>query len=157
MAFFATVPVADGVEREEQLAVSDVYTRDSITLGWEDRLKTRARRQSDGGFAFAVALPRGTQLRDGDCFVLHEPPRVIVVREQREPVFVVRPRSAGEWALWAYHIGNSHQPIMIAPEAIVCPDLPGMEQVLAYHAIPFTREIRAFTPVSAAPGHHGAG
>jgi urease accessory protein len=156
VVFFATVPVADAVEREEQLAADGGYARDSITLGWEDRLKTRARRHSDGGFAFAVALPRGTILRDGDCFVLHAPPRVIVVRERTEPVFVVRPRSQGEWALWAYHIGNSHQPIMIADEAIVCPDLPGMEQVLTYHGIPFTRETRAFTPVSAAPGHPGA-
>jgi hypothetical protein len=30
-----------------------------------------------------------------------------------------------------------------------------MEQVLTYHAIPFTREERPFTPVSQAPGHHG--
>ena len=39
-------------------------------------------------------------------------------------------------------------------DAIVCPDVPGMEQVLTYHVIPFTREQRAFTPVSQAPGHH---
>ncbi len=43
-------------------------------------------------------------------------------------------------ALFAYHIGNSHQPVMIADDAIVCPDALGMEQVLTYHAIPFLRE-----------------
>jgi urease accessory protein len=142
--------------RDERLPVNTDGERDSITLGWEDRQKTRGRRQSDGGFAFAVALPRGSILREGDCFVFDAPPRVVVVHELSEPVFVVRPGLPAEWALWAYHIGNSHQPVMITEHAIVCPDLPGMEQVLNYHGIPFTRESRPFTPVSGAPGHHGA-
>ena len=75
-------------------------------------------------------------------------------RALEERVLVVRPTTTTEWALWSYHIGNSHQPLMIAADVIVCADLPGMEQVLTYHAIPFAREQRAFTPVSQAPGHH---
>jgi urease accessory protein len=156
VGLFATVPVASAVERVDRLTEDRRYERDTITLGWEDRQKVRGRRQSDGGFAFAAALPRGTILRDGDCFVFDDPPRVVMVRELSEPVLVVRPRSHGEWALWAYHIGNSHQPLMITAEAIVCPDVPGMEQVLTYHGIPFTREQRPFNPATASPGHVGA-
>ena len=57
-----------------------------------------------------------------------------------EPVFVIEPRSRAEWGLFAYHIGNRHQPVMITERAIVCPDVPGVEQLLTQHAHPvFTR------------------
>jgi urease accessory protein len=153
---FRSVPVADAVFRIERLpaALTDC-PRDEVTLGWEDRLKGRARRRTDGGVEFGTALARGTVLREGDCLALEQPPLLIVVREAAEAVLVVRPDAPDQAALWAYHIGNSHQPLMIDDGLLVCPDLPGMEQVLAYHAIPFTREMRAFTPVSQAPGHHG--
>jgi urease accessory protein len=155
---FRTVPVAAAVFRLDRLPAGLIdHPRDAISLGWEDRLKTRARRRTDGGIEFGVALPRGTVLRQGDCFALEQPPLVIVVQELSEPVLVVRPVSRAEFALWGYHIGNSHQPVMISDHEIVCADLPGMEQVLTYHAIPFTRDMRPFTPVSQAPGHHGDG
>ena len=104
----------------------------------------------------ADAVFRVDRLPAGDCFALENPRLVIVVRELPEAVLVVRPASPREWALWGYCIGNSHQPLMIADDALVCAELPGMEQVLSYHAIPFTRDVRPFTPVSQAPGHHEA-
>ena len=67
---------------------------------------------------------------------------------------MARAASAAQAARWAYYIGNSHQPLMIADDALVCADVPGMEQVLTWHAIPFTREQRAFTPESQGPEHH---
>ena len=129
------------------------YAHDTVTLGWEDRVKARARRQSDGGFAFATALARGTILREGHCLVFDIPPLIVRVVELAEPVLVVRPRAQTEWALFAYHIGNSHQPMMLAEDGIVCPDYLGMSQVLGYYDIPFSREARPFTPVSQVPSH----
>jgi urease accessory protein len=153
---FKSVPIADAVFRIERLPAALVeHPRDSIALGWDERLKARARRRTAHGVEFGTALARGTVLREGDCFALDNPSLLIVVHEQPEAVLVVRPASACEWALWGYWIGNSHQPLMIADDALVCAELPGMEQVLNYHAIPFTRETRPFTPVSQAPGHHG--
>ena len=155
---FRNVPIAEAVFRIERLPAGLVgHPRDSITLGWEERLKGRARRRTDGGVEFGTALPRGTMLREGDCLALERPPLVIVVHELAEPVLVARPSSPVEFALWGYHLGNSHQPLMIADDALICADVPGTEQVLTYHAIPFLREIRPFTPVSQAPSHHGEG
>ena len=68
-------------------------------------------------------------------------------------MFVIEPGSASEWALYAYHIGNCHQPLMLTPEAIVCADLPGMEATLDYHRIPFTRRIQPFTPIADGAAH----
>jgi urease accessory protein UreE len=105
---------------------------------------------------FAIAIERGTVLREDDALVVDELPLVVIVHERAEPVLEARPRTTAEWGLWAYHIGNAHQPVMIAADALVCPDVPGVEQVFDYHRIPFTRAVRPFTPVSQAPGHHAA-
>lgn len=147
--------VADQLYRDESLPDrSRAYSRDTVTLGWEDRMQAHGRRQSDGGLEFAVALPRGNVVRAGDCFVLDEARAIVTVVERREPIFVIEPRSASEWALYAYQIGNRHQPLMIAGACMVCPDVPGMEQLLHQHHIPFTRAMQPFTPVSGSGGHH---
>jgi urease accessory protein len=151
---FGAIPTARDVYRTEALPErARRYGRDTLTLAWEARLKGRARRRSDAGVEFATVLPRGTQLVEGDCLLLDSARLVVRVVERPEPVFVVRPLTSREWALFGYHIGNSHQPIMILDDAIVCADVPGMEQVLTYHAIPFSRSHRCFTPVSAVADH----
>jgi urease accessory protein len=129
------------------------YARDTLTLGWEDRTHARGRRRTDGGVEFAMALPRGTVLRAGDCFVLDDPQLVVTVEEQPEPVFVIQPRTPSEWALYAYQIGNRHQPMMITDAALVCPDLPGVEQLLEQHRMPYERQLRGFTPAATVSGH----
>jgi urease accessory protein UreE len=121
--------------------------RDTVTLGWEERLRSRGRRRSDGRIEFGTALPRGSVLHGGDCFVLDDRATIVEVIELAEPVFLVVPASAAEWGQFAYFIGNSHQPVMMTDAAIVCPDVPGMEQVLEQYAIPFIRDVRPFTPV----------
>jgi urease accessory protein UreE len=129
------------------------YARDTVTLGWEERMKARALRRSDGGVEFGTSLPRGTILRNGDTFVLDAVATCVAVVEREEPVLVVQPSTPDDWAQFAYHIGNSHQPMMIADAAIVCPDVAGMTQVLDYHRIPFTRARRPFTPIGHVPDH----
>jgi urease accessory protein UreE len=149
-----TLPVAKHACQESALpAPARLYERDTITLGWEERLRARARRVSDGGIEFGIALPKGSVLADGDCLVLDSLKRVIVVVEREEPVLVVEPQNGAEWGLFAYYIGNSHQPVMITDRAIVCPDLPGMEQILGQHRIAFARARRRFTPVGVSIDH----
>lgn len=153
---FRTVPVADAVFRFDRLPAGLLEVpRDTVALGWQERMKPRARLRTAGGVEFGTALPPGTVLRDGDCLALDRPPLVIAVRELDEPVLVVRVASAEQGARWSYCIGNSHQPLMVTEGALVCLDVPGMEQVLTHHAIPFTRETRGFTPEPLGPRHHG--
>jgi urease accessory protein len=152
---FRPIPTVREVCRADALPpAATVYGRDTITLGWEERLKTRVRRRSDGGVEFGTVLDRGSILRQGDCFVLDEPPVVIAVVEAAEPVFVIEPASASDWGRYAYQIGNSHQPLMLTETAIICPDVPGMEQVLTYHAVPFRRDTCAFTPIASSMQPH---
>ena len=146
--------VVDKTIRESELPdAARGYGRETITLGWEERVQAHGRRQSDEGVEFGLALPRGSVLRAGDCFVLDAARMVVTVVERPEPVFVIEPRSAQEWALYAYHIGNRHQPVMITASALVCPDVPGVAQLLHQQHIPHSRAMLPFTPATAAAGH----
>ncbi len=150
---FKTLPVAEAVYREESLPASArEYARDTITLGWEERLKTRGRRRSDGGLDLGVSLPRGTVLRAGDRLVIESLRAIVEVVERLEPAFIIEPRGTSEWGLFAYYIGNGHQPLMITERALVCPDVPGVAMLLEYHKIPYVRADVAFTP-AAQSGH----
>ena len=151
---FKSLPVVQEICREEALpSRARSYARDTITLGWEERLKARGRRRSEGGGEFGTALPRGMMLRGGDCFVLDDSETCIAVIEQSEPVLIIEPRTASEWGLFGYHIGNGHQPVMITEREIICPDVPGVEQVLEQHAIAFRRDTRPFTPAGMLVDH----
>jgi urease accessory protein len=154
---FRSLPVAREIHRVDALPDrAKTFARDTITLGWEERLRARARRVSDGGAEFGVALARGTMLREGDCFVLDHLQIVVMVAERAEPVFVIAPRSPEDWGRCAYQIGNNHLPVMIEEGVLVCPDVPGVEQVLAVHGIEFSRALRPFTPLAGLPDHRHA-
>jgi urease accessory protein len=154
---FKSLPVATAVTPADALpAAAAGFATDDIVLDWEQRLKPRARRVSSGGVEFATALPRGTVLRQGDCLVLASAQLVIHVVECPEQVLVIRPADAVEAAEFAYHIGNSHSPLMLDGGLIICPELPGMSRLLDYHRIPFERAERPFTPIGPSAGHrHG--
>jgi urease accessory protein UreE len=154
---FRSLPIArEALPRNALPDRVHTFTRDTITLGWEERLKTRARRVSDGGIEFGTALARGTTVRQDDCFVLEELRVVVSVVERAEAVFVVTPRSPEQWGVFAYQIGNNHLPLMIDGGSIICPDVPGMEQVLALHQIEFSRATRPFTPLAGLADHRHA-
>ena len=147
--------IVDQLDHEDTLpAAARGYARDTMTLGWDDRLRVHGRRRSDGGVAFGLSLPRGTILRGGDCLVLDELKTVVVVVERPEPVFLIEPRTPQEWGLYAYHIGNRHQPLMISETGIVCPDVAGVEQLLEQQHIPFARTTLPFTPAISEAHHH---
>jgi len=133
--------------------IARTYARDTVTLGWEERTHAHGRRQTDGGVAFGTSLPRGTVLRAGDLLLLDAERVVVSIVERAERVFVVEPKTPHEWGLFAYHIGNRHQPLMIIDRALVCPDLPGVEQLLQQHRMPYARATMPFTPAATVAGH----
>src|SRR5262245_11834547 len=147
--------VTDRIVRADDLpAHARDFARDTLTLGWEERTRGHGRRRTDGGVELGTALPRGTVLRAGDCFVLDDLRLIVEVVERSEPVFLITPRQPTEWALFAYHIGNRHQPIMVTERGLVCPDVPGVEQLLEQHHMPHERATLPFTPAATTVGHH---
>jgi len=131
----------------------DGYRRDTITLTWEERRQGHGRRQSDGGLEFAISLPGGTILKEGDCMIL-EPERTIVrICEAPEPVYVVRPKTPHDWAYYAYHVGNRHQQVMIGETELVFLQNPAVRSLLEQLHVPFETGRRPFTAALANVGH----
>src|SRR5262245_38087689 len=129
------------------------YLRDTLTLKWEDRRQGHGKRRSDAGLEFAISLPGGTILKEGDCMIL-EPERTIVrVREATEPVYVVRPHTPQEWAYYAYHVGNRHQQVMIGESELIFLQNPAVRSLLEQLHVPFENAQRPFTAALANVGH----
>ncbi len=146
--------IVDRVYRDEAPGgAAAAFAEDTLTLGWEDRQKGHARRRTDQGIEFGLSLPPGNTLQEGDRLVLEPMQRVVRVREAEEDVFVIAPQTPQEWAWNAYHIGNRHQPLMIAEGELICPRLPGVEQLLEQLRIPYAAAHRRFTPAIARVGH----
>ena len=126
-------------------AAYTAYARDTITLTWEDRRRGHGRRRSDGGIAFAISLPAGTVLKSDDCFVLPAEKTIVVVHEAKEPVYVMRPKTPQDWALFAYHVGNRHQPVMIGENELIFLESPAVRSLLDQLRAEYTVDTRPFT------------
>ncbi|MGE3707425.1 MAG: hypothetical protein AB7I13_19310, partial [Vicinamibacterales bacterium] len=78
---------------------------------------------------------------------------IVTVVELAEPVLVVCPRTPEDWGLVGYYIGNSHQPVMLTAEGLVCPDILGVRMILEQHRLAFIEDVRSFTPVALTVDH----
>jgi urease accessory protein len=87
----------------------------TLTLAYEDRRRSRLRAKLDDGNEVALLLPRGTVLRDGDCLGDDDGEPPIRVRAAAETLSVARTTDAHLLSRAAYHLGNRHVPLQIAP------------------------------------------
>ena len=134
-------------------AVIQDWEIDTLTLPWEDRCRSHGRRKTDRGREFALALPSGSILRQGDQLLLSPERCQIQVQEALEPVLVLRPLSPPEWAWLAYQIGNRHLPLMITDFELVCPHDPSAEHLFQQLGINYEVSERPFTPAIPQSGH----
>jgi urease accessory protein len=90
----------------------------SLTLPFDRRQKSRLRARLDAPFdaseEVGIELERGTSLSDGDL-LLTDTGHVVLVRAAREPVSIVRSSDAHRLLRVAYHLGNRHVALQIAP------------------------------------------
>ena len=121
------------------------YHRDTLTLTFDDRRRGHGRRKSDGGIEFAISLPPGTVLKDGDCLVLPAEQTVVLVKEAPEAVYVVSPKTPQQWAFYAYHVGNRHQQVMIGENELIFLQNPAVRSLLEQLQVPFETATRPFT------------
>ena len=84
-----------------------------LTLGFEDRRRSRMRIRTDDGREAALLLPRGTILRDGDRLRDPEQDEVVTVRAADQTLSMVHAAGAVALARAAYHLGNRHVPVQV--------------------------------------------
>jgi len=84
-----------------------------LTLGFEDRRRSRQRIRIDDGREAALMLPRGTILHDGDTLRDPDSDQVVTVRAADQTLSLVRASDAVTLARAAYHLGNRHIPVQV--------------------------------------------
>ena len=84
----------------------------SVTLTFDQRIRSRLRVVLDDGREAGVFLERGAGLRSGDCLTDDEG-LVVRVLAAAERVSSVRADDALQLARACYHLGNRHVPLQI--------------------------------------------
>jgi urease accessory protein len=92
-------------------------------------------------------------LRAGDCFVLDREQTIVKVREALEPVYIIRPESNRDWALYSYHVGNRHLAIMIGDVELIVQQNPAARSLLDQLHVPYSADSRPFSGTLVNPGY----
>jgi len=86
----------------------------TVTLTYDERCKSRQRLELDDGSQAALMLERGTVLADGDLLA-GDDGVIVQVKAAPETLSAVRAEDPLALARAAYHLGNRHVPLQIAP------------------------------------------
>ena len=134
-------------------AVPSGLEKDRLIMDWQERRRSRQRVRTVGGLEFAIALPTGTILREGDLLCVDGGP-CVVVEAAEEEVLSISLRQARAGALIAYELGNRHLPVSIQEDRITTPYDHLIEELLGRLAMPYERRKEKFEPITAVR-HHG--
>ncbi|MFO1326857.1 MAG: urease accessory protein UreE [Rubrivivax sp.] len=133
-----------------------------VELDWDTRCKSRFDATDSGDRHLGVFLPRGSVVRGGDVLVA-EDGSLVRVRAAAQPVLVVRPcphhGSPFDLVRAAYHLGNRHVQLQLAPDHLKLePDHVLAQMLDAMHLI-VTEANEAFEPEAGAyaSGGHAHG
>ena len=131
-----------------------------LELDWDVRQKSRFEATDSLGRSLGVFLPRGTVVRGGDVLVA-EDGSMIAVRAAPQPVLVVRHcsdhGSPFDLLRAAYHLGNRHVPLQLAPDHLKLePDHVLAELLRQMHLI-VSAATEAFEPEGGAYANGGQG
>ena len=92
-------------------------TADRVLLDFDARYRRRTAMRTQGGLDFLLDLERAQRLRHGDLLVL-EDGRRIRVEAAPEELAEIRDTTPGGLMRIAWHLGNRHLPVMLAPDHI---------------------------------------
>ena len=101
----------------ETLYEGDTQATEVLRLPFELRCKSRLRTRLESGEEIGLFLPRGTILRGGMKLAARDG-RIVAVRAADEPLMEVRCADALLLARAAYHLGNRHVAVEIAPSRL---------------------------------------
>lgn len=88
---------------------------ESLTLVFELRRRARLRTRLDSGREVGLLLERGLSLKHGDRLATKDGELVVEVRARAEQLSLVETADPHLLARAAYHLGNRHVPLQLAP------------------------------------------
>jgi len=129
----------------------------TLSLGFEDRRRSRQLARLDDGREVGLHLPRGTVLRDGDRLLGdHDASPVVVVRAAPETLSVARTADAHLLARAAYHLGNRHVPLQVAPDNVAYQHDHVLDGMVRELGLKVTTEQAPFEPEAGGYRHVGS-
>jgi urease accessory protein len=127
----------------------------TVTLTYDQRCKSRQRLRLDDGTEAALVLERGTVLAGGDL-LLADDGAVIAVKAAPETLSAVRSDDPLALARAAYHLGNRHVPLQIAPGDLRYQHDHVLDDMVAALGLPVAAVTAPFQPEGGAYGRgHG--
>ena len=131
-----------------------------LELDWDVRQKSRFEATDSLGRSLGVFLPRGTVVRGGDVLVA-EDGSMIAVRAAPQPVLVVRHcsdhGSPFDLLRAAYHLGNRHVPLQLAPDHLKLEPDHVLAELLRQMQLIVSAATEAFEPEGGAYANGGQG
>ncbi|MEX0271347.1 urease accessory protein UreE [Leptolyngbyaceae cyanobacterium UHCC 1019] len=125
----------------------------TLPLTAEDRTRSRHHFETADGQLVYLQLPRGTVLQDGD-WLQAEDGVIVRVIAKPEPVLTVTAKKPLYLLQAAYHLGNRHVSLEIAPTYLRLSPDPVLRDLLLHRGLQITEEIQPFQPENGAYGHH---
>jgi len=127
----------------------------TLTIGFEERRRSRWRARLDGGEEVAVLLPYGVVLRDGDGLVDEASGEVVTIRAAAESLSVGRTSDPHLLARAAYHLGNRHIPLQISLEGVAYQHDHVLDRMVRALGLEVTLESAPFEPEAGGYQHQG--
>jgi urease accessory protein len=127
----------------------------TLALTAEERQRSRHRFTADSGETVFLRLPRGTVLRDGDRLTDEAQTQVVEIRAKAEPVLTVTADTPLALLRAAYHLGNRHVPLEVAPDYLRLSPDPVLEEMLRQLGVEVRSQTTPFQPETGAYGHSG--
>jgi urease accessory protein len=124
-----------------------------LHLTAEERSRSRHCHKTTDDQAVLLHLPRGTVLHNGDLLEA-ETGQVVRVVAKPEPVLTVRAETQLELLRAAYHLGNRHVPLEVAPDYLRLSPDSVLQALLEHRGLLVTEEMQPFQPEAGAYGHH---
>jgi urease accessory protein len=124
-----------------------------LALTAEERTRLRGRRQTLGGDAVLLQLPRSTPLQPGEWLRPAEGPAWVEVVAAAEPLLEVRGGDSLALLQAAYHLGNRHVAVEIGTDALRLLEDPVLAHLLEHRGLHLRRLDAPFHPEAGAYGH----
>lgn len=134
-------------------ANQDAVVSYTLSLTADERTRSRHRFETQDGEALFLRLPRGTVLRDRDLLQSEYGDTLVRIAAKPEPILTVTAKEPLELLRAAYHLGNRHVAIEIAPTYLKLSPDPVLKAMLEHMGMEVKEEVLPFQPETGAYGH----
>jgi urease accessory protein len=125
----------------------------NLPLDHTERRRARLKASLESGDQVGLALPKGAVLSDGTVLATSSG-EWCVVKAKREAVSIARGRDVIQLIRVAYHLGNRHVAVQLAPGVLIYLYDPGIDALCLSLGLSVERGLIAFEPEKLAEHVH---